>query len=229
MEKEHLRAYIKTRFLLGFAATEIHHELTTAYGRDSVSFSTVALWVRRFSSGRDSVEDDPRGGRPVTVVITKNIRAVEQLVNEDPHIGIEYIASMLGVSYGSVHTILKHHLHLRKISSRWVPHCLTQAQRQQRVDICTENLRKLEEGTWRLSDIVTGDETWIYHRRIKSKEESKAWVPMGASPVTEVRRQPFERKTMFVVFFMTNGPLMVHEIPSKTTVNAAYYRDECLF
>ncbi|CAF1473258.1 unnamed protein product [Adineta ricciae] len=85
MEKEHRRAYTNTRFLLGFAATEIHREVTTVYERDNVSFNTDALWVRRFSNGRDSVEDDLRGGRPVSVVTTKNIRAVEQLVNEDPH------------------------------------------------------------------------------------------------------------------------------------------------
>ena len=228
IEKEHIRVYIRTRSLLGFTATEIHRELTTAYGHDTVSFSTVAHWIRRFASGRDSFEDDPRSGRPVTIVTPKNITAVEQLVNDDPHISIDYIASMLGISYGSVDTILRHHLRLRKISSRWVPHSLTAAQRQKRVDICTENLRKLEDGTWRLSDIVTGDETWIYHRRIKSKEESKAWISMGGSPATEVRRQQFERKTMFVIFFMTNGPLLIHEIPPKTSINAVYYRDECL-
>ena len=228
MEKQHIRAYIKTRSILGFTATQIHQELIIAYGPDAVSFSTVAYWTRRFVSGRDSFEDDPRSGRPVTVVTTQNIKAVEQLVDEDPRISIDYIASMLDISHGSVDTILRHHLRLRKISSRWIPHSLTAAQRQKRADICTENLRKLENGTWRVYDIVTGDETWIYHRRIKSKEESKAWIPIGGSPATEARRQQFERKTMFTIFFMTNGPLLIHGIPSKTSINAAYYCDVCL-
>jgi len=228
MEKEHIRAYIKTRFLLGLTTTEIHHELIDAYEYGCVSFSTVAQWVRRFASGRESFEDNPRSGRPVTAISQENIRAVEELINDDPHISIDYIAAMVDISHGSVDTILKHHLHLRKISSRWVPHTLTQAERQQRIDICKENLRKFENGTWRLCDIVTGDETWIYHRRIKSKEESKAWVAMGQSPPTTVRRQQFERKSMFVIFFMTNGPLFIHEVPPKTSINAIYYRDACL-
>jgi len=27
---------------------------------------------------------------------------------------------------------------------------------------------------------------------------------------------------------MTNGPLLIHELPSGTSINAIYYRDECL-
>ena len=53
---------------------------------------------------------------------------------------------ILDISHGSVHTILKQHLGLRKKTSRWVPHQLTKEQKQRRVDICTENLRKFEGG-----------------------------------------------------------------------------------
>jgi hypothetical protein len=46
--------------LLGLAATEIHDELTAGYGQGVVSYSTVAHWVHRFSSGRESLEDGPQ-------------------------------------------------------------------------------------------------------------------------------------------------------------------------
>lgn len=200
MEKQHIRSYIKTRSLLGFTATQIHDELTTAYGQDCVSYPTVALWIRRFSNERESLEDDPRSGRPITAITQKNIDAIKDLVDEDPHISIDYMAAILDISHGSVDTILKQHLGLRKISSRWVPHSLTQEQRQRRVDICIENLQKFESGSWRLCDIVTGDETWIYHRKIKSKQQSKAWVAKGERPPTEVRRQQFEKKLCLLYF-----------------------------
>jgi [histone H3]-lysine36 N-dimethyltransferase SETMAR len=228
MDKLSIRSYIKTRLLLGLTATQIYEELTAAYGQDVVSYSTVAHWVHRFSSGREWLEDDPRHGRPITVVTQQNIDAVKGLVKDDPHISIDYIADILDISHGSVDTILKQHLKLKKISSRWVPHKLTQQQRQQRVDICIENLQKFESGAWRLGDIITGDESWFYHRKIKSKQESKAWLSKGQHPPTEVRRQQFEKKTMFVIFFMTTGPLLIHQLPSGTFINALYYRDECL-
>ncbi len=223
-----IRSYIKTRLLLGLTAVQIHNELCVAYGPEVVSYRTVARWIRRFSDGHDSLEDNPRSGRPLSAVSQKNIDAVRDLVNKDPHISIDYIADILDVSHGSVDTILKQHLGLRKISSRWVPHQLTQQQRQQRIDICVENLTKFENGTWRLCDIVTGDESWFYHRKISSKQESQAWVPVGGSPPTVVKRHLFEKKTMFIIFFMTSGALLVHQVPVGTSVNAEYYRDKCL-
>ncbi|CAF1510471.1 unnamed protein product, partial [Rotaria sp. Silwood1] len=187
MEKQHIRLYIKTRWLLGLTATQIHDKLTTAYGQGVVSYCTVTRWIQRFSNEQESFEDNPRSGRPITAITQQNIDAVKDLVNDDPHISIDYIAAILDISHGSVDAILKQHLGLRKITSKWVPHKLTQEQRQRRIDICIENLQKLESGIWRLCDIVTGDETWIYHRKIKSKEQSKAWVTKDESPPTQKR------------------------------------------
>ena len=197
MDKLCLRSYIKTRWLLGLTAVQIHDELAAAYGQGTVSYSTVARWIQRFANERESVEDDPRMGRPLFIITQRNIDAVQDLVKEDPHISIDYIATTLDISHGSADTILKQYLGLRKVSSRWVPHQLTHEQRQRRVNICLENLQKFEGGTWRLYDIVTGDETWIYHRKIKSKQDSKAWIAKEESPPTEVRRQLSEEKTMF--------------------------------
>ncbi|CAF1033246.1 unnamed protein product, partial [Adineta ricciae] len=53
---------------------------------------TVVYWIGQFASGRDSFEDGPRSGRSVTVVTSKNIRAVELLVTDDPHVTIDYTA-----------------------------------------------------------------------------------------------------------------------------------------
>ena len=68
MNKLCLRSYIKTRWLLGLTAVQIHDELTGAYGQGTVSYSTVARWIQRFANGRDSVEDDPRMGRPLSII-----------------------------------------------------------------------------------------------------------------------------------------------------------------
>lgn len=92
---------------MGLTATEIYEELTPAHGQDVVSYSTVAHWVHRFSSGLESLEDDPRHGRPITVVTQENIDAVKGLVKDDPHISIDYIADILDTSDDSKNIILK--------------------------------------------------------------------------------------------------------------------------
>jgi len=118
MDKLSTRSYIKTRLLLGLTATEIYEELTAAYGQDVVSYRTVAHWVHRFSSGREPLEDDPRSGHPITVITQQNIDAVKDLVNDDPHISMDFIATILDISHDSKNIILKQYLGLRKISSR---------------------------------------------------------------------------------------------------------------
>ena len=45
--------------------------------------------------------------------------------------------------------------------------------------MCLENLAKFEEGTWRLCDVVTGDESWFYWRQVGKKQSSKSWVAVG--------------------------------------------------
>jgi transposase len=112
-----LRSYIKTRLLLGLTATEIHNELTLAYGQDIVSYRTVARWFRRFSNERDSLEDNPRSGRPLSAITQENIDAVKHVVNDDPHISMDFIATSLDRSHDSKNIILKQHVGLRKISS----------------------------------------------------------------------------------------------------------------
>ena len=44
---------------------------------------------------------------------------------------------------------------MKKVTSRWVPHQLTDEQKQQRVKLCRENLAKFQNGSWRLCDIMT--------------------------------------------------------------------------
>ena len=122
---------------------EFHGELTTAYGEDVVSYSTVALWVRRFSNGRESLEDDSRDGCPIAIVTRENIDAVRELVNDDPHVSIADIADVLDIPHGSAFTILRKQLKLKKVSSRSLAHELTATQRQHRVEIRTELLQKL--------------------------------------------------------------------------------------
>ncbi|CAF3235036.1 unnamed protein product [Rotaria sp. Silwood2] len=174
MDKLCIRSCIKTCWLLCLTPIQIHDELTAAYGQGAVSNSTVARWIDRFLSRRESLDDDPGNGHPLFIITQQNIDAVKDLVNDDPHISIDYIATILDISHDSVDTILKQHLGFRKILSRWVPYKLNQQQRHERIDIYLENLQKFESVAWWLCDIVTGDESWFYHRKVESRQQSKA-------------------------------------------------------
>ena len=86
-------------------------------------------WVKAFKAGKFSVEDDTRPGMPKTSVTKANIAAVKIVVDQDARLSVKDIASCTGISEGSVQTILKKRLDLRKVCARWVPHLLTEEQK----------------------------------------------------------------------------------------------------
>lgn len=55
-------------------------------------------------------------------------------------------------------------MHMRKISTRWVPKMLTDEQKNNRVDISKKNLEKFQADQIHfLSCFVTRHKTWIHH------------------------------------------------------------------
>ena len=67
----------------GFPPTEIHANLQKVYGNGALKYATVCKWVRCFNDGRESIENDPRVGRPVSVLTEKNVATVKKLIEED--------------------------------------------------------------------------------------------------------------------------------------------------
>lgn len=186
MEKENLRFYVKVRYLLGKTATDIHEELSVALGDQAPSYAFVVKWIGFFKGGREDVKDAPRVGRPITEVTDENIAKVREVIEEDPYVTYDEIEVETSLSRGSISRIIHDCLKLKKIASVWVPHQLTEKNRLDRVAMCRENLSKFKGGKWRLCDVITGDESWFYHRRIGRKQSNYSWVGEGESARTVV-------------------------------------------
>ena len=77
------RVYCKIQAHLGFPPTEIHADLQKVYGNGALKYATVCKWVCHFNDGRESIENDPRVGRPVSVLTEKNVATVKTLIDED--------------------------------------------------------------------------------------------------------------------------------------------------
>ncbi|CAK1581132.1 unnamed protein product [Parnassius mnemosyne] len=99
------------------------------------------------------------------------------LVREDPRITYMDIEKIVGISSGSIHTILHQHLGVRKLCCRWIPRLLFESEKQARVDWWHEiRLRFRNGASRRVSEIVTGDETWIYQYDPENKRQSSVWL-----------------------------------------------------
>ena len=228
IEKSQYRFYIGIRQSQGADARTIWEELITYASHQAPSHTTVKLWFRKLRGGQKSLEDKTRQGRPITKTSPDNIEAVRHLVEEDPHITYDEIEAETSLSRGSIHTILHEHLKLRKITSRWVPHELTEKNKVDRVTICKQNLAKFKENKWRLCDVLTGDESWFYLRQIANKQQNKSWVAAGESARTVVKRGIFEPKFMFTVFFKRSGVLHISKLDRGKTINHQSYIDDTL-
>ena len=171
------RVYCKIRAQLGFPPTEIHADLRKVYGNGALKYATVCKWVRCFNDGRESIKNDPWVDRPVSVLMEKNVATVKTLIEEDAHYTMQEIEELSGIHLSSVLKILRERLWLRKICARWVSHLLTDKQKQSQVRLASQVIEKYDKcDPRRLEEIVTGDETSIYHFQPNSKAKNKVWV-----------------------------------------------------
>ena len=103
-----------------------------AFGDEAPSNRTVYNWFAEFQRGRTFLSDEFREG-PSTFDVATNVGAVSEMIERDRHITYREIQASLGIDMKAIYTILHDHLSVRKLCSRWIPHNLTEAQKQARV------------------------------------------------------------------------------------------------
>ena len=57
------------------------------------------------------------------------VAAVKSLIEEDRRLTVSDMSTKVGVSYGSVHSILRNQLKMSKVHARWVPRLLKMQKR----------------------------------------------------------------------------------------------------
>ena len=121
-----------------------------------------------------------RSGRPLDATDEEMCKKVRNLVYSDRRIQVEEIAQALGISHGSVSTILHDRLDMRKLTARWVPKSLSDEQMATRASVCSVLLKRFRSKDDFLLRLVTVDVTLVHYYEPENKAESsvgRAWVP----------------------------------------------------
>ena len=224
MDKVAERAVIQYLYKKGLTSKAIHADMVSTLGDDAPSYATVKRWVGEFKRGRQSLEDDVRPGRPVTVATPEMVNKVHDIVMTDRRVTERYIASKTGISQERVHSILTENLEMKKLSARWVPRLLTVDQKHARRTLSRANLSLLEADPDNfLQRFVTMDETWVHHFTPESKQQSKQWKHPGSPPPKKAKAVPSAGKVMASVFWDADGILMVDYLQKGQTINGQYY------
>lgn len=208
----------------GLSGAAILQDLQEVFGDRAVSKATVYNWIDHFKSGRESLEDYSRTGRPTTSTTHDNIHRARDLLDGDRRITIDDIAESLGISHGAAHQILVEELGMRKVCARWVPKLLAAEQKDERVRQCLCLQLLLEEygeDFWRR--IVTVDETWLPYYNPETKAQSKVWVAKGEHGPVKAKATPSAGKVMVTVFWDCEGVILVEPLPHGATINAERY------
>ncbi|GFT89290.1 protein GVQW3 [Trichonephila clavipes] len=107
--------------------------MKTAFGDEVISRARVFEWFRPFKEGRQSVNSDPRSGRPSTSRNEDKIAQVKAVVRSDRRLTVREIAQECHISVGSCDEILRKNLNMRRVSAKFVSRLLTEDQQFQRL------------------------------------------------------------------------------------------------
>ncbi|KAI6648037.1 hypothetical protein LOD99_8239 [Oopsacas minuta] len=183
----------KTKFgrndLILFKLQKTRVEIYESLQEHFPDLATVERWYREFIHGNFVLVDAPRSGRPNILHNEENVNEMLDLITKDPHTTYAQLEYETELSSGTINIILHKELCVRKLCARWIAHSLNLQRNISRIDFCKIMLKRFANGSSRaVSEILTGDETWIYHYDPETKRMSKEWVEEDALPPTKVRR-----------------------------------------
>ena len=157
------RYAIKFCFKLGKNdATETYGMLQTAFRPSCMNRVSVFEWHNKFKEGRVSVRDYERCGRGKEVRTSELIGQVKNVIDKDRRVSIVTINAQFDVSVGTVHTIIREELKMRKICAKFVPRVLKEDKKERRCHDSREMVELIDSDPAVLDTLVTCDESWIY-------------------------------------------------------------------
>ncbi|KAI6649485.1 Transposase [Oopsacas minuta] len=151
------------------------------------------------------------------------------MVMEDKCITVNQLEQSMEISSGAIHTILTTELGYRSICGKWVPHKLSENQRLARLNIAKKLLETYENcDSRRLTEIITGDEMWVYYSTPSSKYMKRSWVRGDEQPA-KIPRPDFRKpKIMYTIFFSSHGIVFQLPCESGKAVTATFFTEQVL-
>lgn len=235
-----LKFYALTRFKLKINASECFTELTTAHGDIAPSRATIFRWFSEFKDlssanessnsvpGENDSDDEPsvngagdvRSPRPSRT--RESVQRVQEKIQEDCRRTVRELATDLNMSKSTVHRILTEDLKLRNVCSVWVPHILTEANKQNRVN-CAKHIRRLffAEGMESFCNkLVVQDETWFHLNGLATKQQNRCWLEKHQPRPQVVRRNISSKKVMLLVAFTPSKRFSITAMPPGQNVDS---------
>ena len=222
------RYTIKFCFKLGRNdATETYGMLQTAFQPSCINRASVFEWHKRFKEGRETVRDDERCGRSKEVRTPELIGQIKNFMDKDCCVSIETISAQFDVSVGTILTIIREELKMRKFFAKFVPRVLREYQKERRCHDRREMVELINSHPTVLDALVTYDESWIYCYDPETRRQSSQWKHAGSPRPKKARQIKSTHKLFMIPFFDSTGMIyMIYWVPTGQTGNKEYYVED---
>ena len=147
------------------------------------------------------MESDARSGRPSTSRNDELIVQVRTLVMQDHRVTVRELVEEVGISTGSVHSILTDDLAMRKVSAKFVPKLLTMEEKQLRLEVSQDILdyANSDPNSWTSwSLVMSRGFTGTTRKPRRSRHSGNIQHPRGQKMARQVRSNV---KVMLTIFF----------------------------
>ncbi|KAF7636265.1 HTH_48 domain-containing protein [Meloidogyne graminicola] len=213
LTQEQIYILLHRQFKITKNATQAAKNINDLVNRKVVSNRKAQRVFKQLREGRQTFRRKHGQGRRVTV----NRRALLKRFRSNPAIStVELSKNICSISTAK--------RWLKKRGLRWkkaneVPHSLTVAQKNKRVDTCLNLLVLHRRGRF-LRNIITCYESWIF---FDNSYRGNQWLSPNQLGVPVPRRPLHGKKLMLSVFWSMRGPVYWELLPPNVSINSNLY------
>ena len=175
--------------------------LRTAFRLSCMNRASVFEWHKRFKEDRESVRNDERSGRSKEVRTPELIGQIKNFTDKDRRVPIKTISAQFDVGVGTVHTIIRKELKMRKVCAKFVPRVLREDQKERRCHESKEMVELINSDPTVLDAPETCDESWIYCCDPETMRQSSQWKHTGSPRPKKARQSKHTHKLLMIPFF----------------------------
>lgn len=219
------RVFIKFGVILGHSSGIIHKELVEAVGNRAYKLNTVKNLVTKCKNAHNPVEDS-RGGD--TSDCSKKQRVIDQikdLLAQTRTWTCLELSNRVDASKATVHKYLTQDLQMKKLLSKWIPHFLTEEQKEHRVLACKINLELLSKDNSLINRTLAIDESWLSLYMEPQRDQSRSWRNKEETQPEIVHQSNYQRKRMLILAMDFQGVAYWKLCAPKETVTSEVYKN----
>jgi hypothetical protein len=123
------------------------------------------------------------------------------------------IAEMANMDKEIVRQVLHDQSNMRKVYAKMVPKNLTQEQKDNQKNICSDIMERITEQLDVLENVITCDETWIFQYDLETKRQLMLWKTPTSRRMKKARMSTLNVKAMKIIFFNIRSIIMIEWVP----------------